>query len=120
MSIEVLKQALEALEHAAECVKNNSCPAEMGHDWDEQIESLRQAITTEESSAVQEPVAWGVHDQIALNKTPETNPQQKREWVGLTDEEIKHIEETTTCLANESWLRNLTRNIEAKLKEKNT
>jgi hypothetical protein len=41
-------------------------------------------------------------------------------WVGLTDEEIKHIEETTTCMGDESWLRNLTRNIEAKLKEKNT
>ena len=40
-------------------------------------------------------------------------------WVGLTDEEIKHIEETTTCLKNESWLRNLTRNLEAKLKERN-
>jgi hypothetical protein len=43
----------------------------------------------------------------------------KRPWVGLNDEEIKHIEETTTCLENESWLRNLTRNLEAKLKEKN-
>jgi hypothetical protein len=44
----------------------------------------------------------------------------KREWVGLTDKEIAQLEETTTCLANESWLRNLTRAIEAKLKEKNT
>ena len=44
---------------------------------------------------------------------------EKREWVGLTDEEIEHIEETTTCYGEESWLRNLTRNIEAKLKEKN-
>jgi hypothetical protein len=43
-----------------------------------------------------------------------------RQWVGLTDEEIKTIEETTTCAGNESWLRNLTKNIEAKLKEKNT
>ena len=43
-----------------------------------------------------------------------------REWVGLTDEEIKCIEETTTCSGNESWLRNLTRSLEAKLKEKNT
>ena len=43
-----------------------------------------------------------------------------RTWVGLTDEEIKRIEETTTCLENESWLRNLTRNLEAKLKERNT
>jgi len=40
-------------------------------------------------------------------------------WVGLTDEEIAELEETTTCLANESWLRNLTRAIENKLKEKN-
>jgi hypothetical protein len=45
---------------------------------------------------------------------------QQRTWVGLTDEEITELEETTTCLANESWLRNLTRAIEAKLKEKNT
>jgi hypothetical protein len=44
----------------------------------------------------------------------------QRPWVGLTDEEIKRVEETTTCLGNESWLRNLTRAIEAKLKEKNT
>ena len=44
----------------------------------------------------------------------------KREWQGLTDDEIKQIEETTTCEGNESWLRNLTRNIEARLKEKNT
>ena len=44
----------------------------------------------------------------------------KREWVGLTDAEITELEETTTCLANESWLRNLTRAIEAKLREKNT
>jgi hypothetical protein len=42
-----------------------------------------------------------------------------REWVGLTAEEIAELEETTTCLVNESWLRNLTRAIEAKLKEKN-
>ncbi len=42
--IEAMKLALEALEHAAECVQNNSCPAEMGHDWDKQIQSLRNAI----------------------------------------------------------------------------
>jgi hypothetical protein len=52
-----------------------------------------------------------------INTTP---PAAQRQWVGLTDEEITELEETTTCLANESWLRNLTRAIEAKLKEKNT
>ena len=46
--------------------------------------------------------------------------RMERSWVGLTEEEIEHIEETTTCYGEESWLRNLTRNLEAKLKEKNT
>ena len=50
--IESMKQALEALEHAAQCVQNNYCPDNMGHDWDEQIESLRQAIAEAEN---QEP-----------------------------------------------------------------
>jgi hypothetical protein len=54
--------------------------------------------------------------EIAKEYCPECG---RGEWVGLTDEEIKHIEETTTCLENESWLRNLTRNLETKLKEKN-
>ena len=44
----------------------------------------------------------------------------KKPWVGLTDEEMLSIEETTTCTKDESWLRNVTRAIEAKLKEKNT
>ena len=43
----------------------------------------------------------------------------QRKWVGLTGEELETIEATTICLANESWLGNLTRNLEAKLKEKN-
>jgi len=44
---------------------------------------------------------------------------KKREWVGLTDEEMLTLEETTTCAKDESWLRNLTQAIEAKLKQKN-
>ena len=46
--------------------------------------------------------------------------QTLKSWVGLTDEEILMLEETTTCTKDESWLRNLTQAIEAKLKEKNT
>ena len=46
-----------------------------------------------------------------------TRPAQ---WVGLTDEEILGIEHTTECEANESWLRNVTRAIEAALKDKNS
>ncbi len=37
----------------------------------------------------------------------------KREWVGLTDEEVKHI-------ADSEWEEAFVRLIEAKLKEKNT
>ncbi len=48
------------------------------------------------------------------------HPAPQRTWVGLTDEEMMTLEETTTCTKYESWLRNLTRAIEAKLKEKNT
>jgi len=47
------------------------------------------------------------------------HPLPEREWVGLTDEEMLMLEETTTCTKDESWLRNLTQAIEAKLKEKN-
>jgi hypothetical protein len=46
--------------------------------------------------------------------------QTLRPWVGLTDEEILMLEETTTCTKDESWLRNLTQAVEAKLREKNT
>ena len=48
------------------------------------------------------------------------HPLPERDWVGLTDEEMLTLEETTTCTKDESWLRNLTQAIEAKLKEKNT
>ena len=46
--------------------------------------------------------------------------KDERTWVRLTDKEMLSIEETTTCTKDESWLRNVTRAIEAKLKEKNT
>jgi hypothetical protein len=48
------------------------------------------------------------------------NKANQKPWVGLTDEEMLTLEETTTCAKDESWLRNLTRAIEATLKEKNT
>ena len=47
-----------------------------------------------------------------------THPQPKREWVGLTPEEIDNIE--FAGLATPKEKRELVRAIEAKLKEKNT
>lgn len=85
-------------------------------------------------AAKQEPVTWGVDwgragqapcvciikrlpdgriEVVAVEYGPE------RTWKGLTDEEMLTLEETTTCIKDESWLRNLTRAIEAKLREKN-
>lgn len=61
-----------------------------------------------------------IERESAMRKAAVKAAVTKREWVGLTDEEMLELEETTTCLVNESWLRNLTRAIEAKLKEKNT
>ena len=120
MSIEAMKQALEALEDA-----NGMAYSEFSSEnlYGEEITALRQAIAEMEK---QEPVAFASHGvvnwiadkQFQHEANLYTHPP-KREWVGLTDEEIEHIEETTTCYGEESWLRNLTRNIEAKLKEKN-
>ena len=116
---------------------------------DEIIEMARQAGAScpdePPQRTEQEPFAWAEFDGegsyfLRLYENNETyaedwnkrNPNHigwvepiykyppQRTWVRLTDEEICEIEETTTCLGNESWLRNLTQAIEAKLKELNT
>ncbi len=117
MSREVMKQALEALE---------SDPTSLA--WliskKQAITALRQALETE-----QEPVAW-MHTtgtgHVYFRKKPQDkvfNPQpvytsSKREWVGLTDEEIaqglKESWVTEQAWQSAVWW------AEAKLKEKNT
>ena len=44
MTQEVLKLALEALEDAAYCVQKNYLPDEMGHDWDDTITAIKEAL----------------------------------------------------------------------------
>ena len=44
----------------------------------------------------------------------------QRPWVGLTDEEVLQIRENLQVVEGISLLENLTKAIEAKLKEKNT
>jgi hypothetical protein len=130
MSIEAMK--LTDLHDHPEPHTMKWTKAEMDYINNRVETAVRQAI---EQAQKQEPVAWIEHHKAGDNLvwdephkgTPlYTSPPasvneapQRQPWVGLTDEEIKHIEETTTCLGNESWLRNLTRNIEAKLKSKN-
>ena len=84
----------------------------------------------------QEPVAWGMQNddgRIYDCITPEeharlegeykvplyTTPQPKREWVGLTDEELKPLCDVNHIIFG-AYTVDFVRSIEAKLKEKNT
>lgn len=120
MSITAMQQALEALEY----IDNNymSLP-KIGN---KSITALRTAI---EAAEKQEPVAWmdvgdkGEHYSLRFWSEPENRnevplyiapPAAQRQWVGLTDEQIKTIEKMA-----------LTKNMAiamttATLKEKNT
>jgi len=145
MSIEAMKQALEALE----CLFGipEQFTGKGGGDvavWtlggsyraQQAIPVLRQAI---EQAEKQEPVAWRfrtgtfwnreVHWRYVLSlKGTEglqgleplyTHPQPQREWVGLTDEEIKPLCDENYIIYG-AYAVDFIQSIEAKLKEKNT
>jgi hypothetical protein len=106
MSIEVMKQALEALEFAGDLIapitENCQCQICLAHT------ALRQAIAEAEQpdlAGVGEVGVWG----------------DRREWVGLTDEDIDlyGLDEGVTDNKAPAWLVTYARGIEAKLKEKN-
>ena len=124
--IEAAKQAREAFEWNFNTDLDNIPACERWAKMlKENITALNQAIAEAEQ---QEPVAWITKngkgwlrwhspedseknkDSIPLYTTP-----PKREWQGLTDEEI----DTWNIVGHES-LREFVRAIEAKLKEKNT
>ena len=118
------EMALEALEiHVPQVYKDRGY---------EPIQALRQALAQPE----QEPVAWlyqtaygdkFIHkkEQAAFHEpngtfTPLYTAPPKREWVGLTDEEIKEIIGPWGDTPIKGYTRQLFDKIEAKLKEKNT
>jgi len=150
MSIETMKQALDWFK----CYRDKSMSRNNAEALAEEVENtLRQAIEQAEKqedhakdcallqipsrdcdcSQNQELVAWGVHDQLALNKMLSENPP-KREWVKLTDEEMKkvHTETGITYLVPADYdhhlfthitdlqIMKVSRAIEAKLRSKNT
>ncbi len=136
MSIEAMKQAMEALEYAMEYNRCDDLLERIKQTElraDKAIASLRQAI---EQAEKQEPVAmvgsghqllWtGVatyadharQHGIKVGSLLYTDPTPQREWVGLTDEEAMQICEDCGCMSQD-WLVLLDA-IEAKLKEKNT
>lgn len=118
MSIEAMKQALEALEYT----KDFDHP----HYEDQltAITALRQAI---EQAEKQEPVAWLCEDphQIGLTTIIYTTPP-KKEWIGLIEQDVHDAFQFTELIKQLSWERepqewceNFAAYIEAKLKEKN-
>jgi len=177
MSVEAMKQALEALDISASCVDPYYVPLgkSMIPEVENAITALRQAIEQAEKQEVEHYSDCAVHNEPAYPKgecdcktilpkliaTVPDNMQDwaeidgttawhlmerhadnwadigkmmdefvaaklaKREWVGLTDEEIKEIirpfckdDETAEMLIHVSM--DEYRAIEAKLKEKNT
>jgi hypothetical protein len=123
MSIEAMKQALEALEKTRD---ENAAYLNFKEPYHEAITTLRTAI---EEAEKQEPVAfldwydnatWGNEDfktgchrawNAAIKYT--TPPAAQRQWVGLTDEEREVL------LDNYITAEGRARAIEAKLKDKN-
>jgi hypothetical protein len=105
MSIEAMKQALEALESLQELCSEESGFVEQVTIWTpEAITALRAAIEQAEKP---------VECMCGVCKLG------KREWVGLTEIEICDIEaDELTSASSETF--SFARAIEAKLKEKNT
>jgi hypothetical protein len=98
----------------------NTCP----NNWTSVKENLRKALAQPEP----EPVAWGnkkgefkVHqeadDAFKSTAIPFYTAPPKREWVGLTDEEIENLWEMAQAWNAPKHFYIL---IAAKLKEKNT
>jgi len=119
MSIEAMRQALEALEHEAKMGGDNA--------YQRERDALRIAIAEAEK---QEPFgyfqyalhfdAWvqnrDSNKGVAFYTTP---PAAQRQWVGLTNDEIKEIIGPWGDTPIRGYTRKLFDQIEAKLKEKN-
>jgi hypothetical protein len=125
----------KAAEMALKYLENNSPETDAlvqvePHVWEHKgslvIQALRQALAQPEH----EPVAWVIEDGevdyyvdvVAKIKpgTPLYTAPPKKEWVGLTDEEIKEIVGPWGDTPIKGYTRKLFDQIEAKLKEKNT
>jgi len=134
--IEVLKQALDALETEVSIDWTNNdefnASAEKMHDA---ITSLRQAIAeAEKQEQPLPPVEIGVDvtadgaSIVAFYRRPNAvmemfysqfHPAPQRTWVGLTNNELQPIADEYRILFG-GWVEDFARAIEAKLKEKNT
>ena len=134
MSIEAMKQAIEEVRLARRALTYyGSCKIHL-----EAADKLLTQLVTEAEK--QKPVAWMYPDDLKRFETNETFAQAfsikvvspiagetvplythppKREWVGLTDEQIANIAYTPQASDKWDWYE-YARAIEAKFKEKNT
>ncbi len=118
MSIEAMKQLIEDCISMMEYHIEQTRPI---HTTTVAIQAAKEALKAIAKAEKQEPLCTAaMFDEWFLAKSgldPKTplydHPQPKREWVGLTDEEIDGI------VKNTRW-HELIKATEAKLKEKNT
>jgi len=105
MSIETMKQALDALEtHGAPLLNHEDA-------YSASLTALRQAIEEAEKQEPELTIAYmsGFFD-----------GKKKREWVGLTDEEAMQTWEGIIKYApSEMRIKDFSKAVEAKLREKN-
>ena len=125
------EMALEALNETADKIYSQ--------DDDDSIGIARKALRQALAQPEQEPVAWvtfnayGEEDDVWYENPegklldgwtykPLYTAPPKREWVGLTDEEIWETEPYKMAVTDQEtrWLYRFAKTIEAKLKEKNT
>lgn len=123
---EAMKQALEALETAWYHVGTFAPTDDAIELYDQARTSLRQAI---EQAEKREPVAtvvsenkpvtmsWWHEPALPVGTKLYTTPQPQREWVGLTDKEMLECNMDGDFMIDRETAK---RNVEAKLKEKNT
>jgi len=111
MTVTLTREEAQQVLDALECMNEGAFNAE--------IKLLRDRLSAPESK----PVAWNIkHDRPPLSSD---NPHEvvaviKREWQGLTDDEIKEIVGGWGSLPIDGYTRKLFDQIEVKLKEKNT
>ena len=110
---EIMQMALEALYSAP--LDHNSIKSRFFERRHHAIIALRERLTQPE----QEPVVWLSLDSCAHWFLPK--PPQKREWQGLTDEEMRALADEHLKYQPESYevsgVFDLIRAVEAKLKE---
>jgi len=118
MSIEVMKQALEALEQINQLSIGENAIALPG-EIDAAMDSLRAAIEQAEKPVCDKDPrgCWSVRCQLE-KKCKNTPPAAQRQWVELTDDEARALVNRVTFGDRTNW-QALVYIVDAKLKEKN-